>query len=376
MYSGAEMADVGAGAPGTSALAFVDCVGPHASPALVSQAALTGLRSVASVLPSLLSRVFILESDLGSAAADVDLSVCCGAEDQGLDILAGRRGGLGLPPSLASEPGWLAAGRLARGCLGDRGPDVHSAWLEFDAGSSVPSLFFGASPRGDSGFRALLAVLECTLPGPLPPGAGATLLRCFQALPAGAEVYQMGAMTGRAVVDARICVRGIRAQDAAGYLGRVGWRGPGAALTTLLARLAPETLALHLSVSLEDGALSPRVGVELAGGIELAGGRPPLDALAADALCTPAKLAAVRAWPGASDARSEERWPPMLARAEAALGGRWRSGLLRRLSHVKITLAPGEAPRAKAYLWFAYFVSPARGHAAKMRVSRDEEYVR
>ncbi len=239
---------------------------------------------------------------------------------------------------------------------------VSSLWLEFDSPGDGAEREPGKPPAPLLCARFGRVVDAGWLTGSLVPALCGEALsaarrhildRCLEALPAGARVLYFFSLLGRPGEAVRIEIFGLDPAAMAAYL-RQAASPREAELVDAAAPLVAGAGRYHLS--LDVGAeVAPRIGVEC--GFERQPRREPrwaelLDRLVAHRLADPAKRDAVLAWPGQdSPWTAPGRWPA----AALGLGGHGVRGL----SHLKLVLRPGRAPKAKAYLLFQHLPAGA-----------------
>jgi hypothetical protein len=305
--------------------------------ATVGDAALAPLRARAESLPLDAFRLVGFELPLHAVGAGCDLLLALAParplRRQLTHLIRGAGGGPELRRLLAalSDPG------------DDRFGTVFDAWLEYDVASGDPrrpSLF--AAPAG-SNAPELARELGAA------PAAADGLARFVAQLDADELVQQVGVMHGRGTAQLR-CVVKSRGLPAMAALGRVGWRGDIDALADTIGRygtsLAERSLAVGVAA---DGTVLAPVGVEL----HLPG---PDDAAAllhrleADGLAASGTADRLLRWPGHALDHDGTGTPQAFVKLAGLTRGRVVGAVVRRIHHVKLSLAPGRALTAKAYL--------------------------
>jgi hypothetical protein len=222
---------------------------------------------------------------------------------------------------------------------------VADAWLEYDVGSGNgrrPSLF--ASPA---------ARLEVALGLAHRLGAGGAeeraLGRLIERFGQGDRVQQLGVMHGRPRRELR-CVVSIGSRFQVKALASAGWPGDTAALAAVLdgygASLELRSVAVGFAA---DGSLHAPVGVELHLPWKV-DAEALLARLEADGIADPRACARVLGWHGHAVDRSGHALPPGFEALSEMTGGRFVGAVVRRIHHVKLTVAPGRPVTAKAYL--------------------------
>lgn len=313
---------------------LLDALEPHLSAAVGASAA-AGLRARGAGLALDPFRLVGIEQPLAAAGAPADLLLALAPGS------ALRRGAGALEGALAPVPQLLDALARPGDALGMR---IGDAWLEYDVGSGDagrPSVFASPADRRDA--RALAALLEA------PPAALSALERLVAVLTPPERVQQLGVMHGRPGRQLRcvLATADAGAPRAAAALGRLGWDGDGPALKRALDRWAPLASRCSLAVGwTADGAFERPVGIEL----HLPGrddAAALLAALERARLAAPGTAERLVAWHG------HDR-PAVAAEPFAALLELTRSRLVpavvRRVHHVKLTIAADGTTLAKAYL--------------------------
>jgi hypothetical protein len=247
---------------------------------------------------------------------------------------------------------------------------VDHVWLEFDVstsagGTPVPSVFHGY--RSVDGVDAVTTAtpsrsqLEATcrafhiLSGrPVALAVVEQLGACFEHLPAGARVFQLGAMIARDTDAFRVCVNFLDVSQILPYLDQLGWTGERARLQRLLRQLEGRVDRLALDLDMSTSVL-PKVGLECYlirdDGAQAQRWSPFLDSLVEGGIALEPKCRALLDYPGLADFRRDgARWPAALRRTSELLGSAAISVFWRGIHHVKLVLEPGQPAEAKAYL--------------------------
>jgi hypothetical protein len=222
---------------------------------------------------------------------------------------------------------------------------VADAWLEYDVGSGDgrrPSLFASPAPSLDA---ALALARRLRANG---PEAGA-LERLIERFGEGDRVQQLGVMHGRPRRELR-CVVSIGSQFHVGALTNAGWRGDAGALAGVLHRYGASLELRSVAVGFAaDGSLHAPVGVELHLPWKV-DAEALLAGLAADGIAEPGACARVLGWHGHVVDREGHASPPGFEAVSEMTGGRFVGAVVRRIHHVKVSVAPGVPLTAKAYL--------------------------
>jgi hypothetical protein len=354
-----------------STLDYLSLVSPHLPPRLVSSASLDEIARLAALLPP--SSNFGFECRLGSPEREADFLVAVIASDGSRAAWASQNG-LSVPPGPQPPAGaWQRVGPFLADWHGGQAElaPLNDAWLEFDVGPPgsllpEPSFFFGFDTAAGRNHPALcLALVERLYEKPLPAVRRAKLESCFAALPAGAVIFQVGAMLARPGLEVRLCLRRMTAAAIRNYLEELDWPGSPAFLAEQMAELQPLVDgALNLDISVGE-QLAPAIGLEC--GIEDGpGGRAKAVALLAyleaQGACLKGKGEAIFDWLGYSTEETETgRWPAHLLKGSRALGPHTVSTFARTLNHFKITCQAGQPLGAKVYLGVRHFWGQVAG---------------
>ena len=336
-------------------------VAPYLSRTLVSAQSLAGIRKIARVLPGRLAHLFGLECRLGAGAGQTDYYLCMRASGYGREILAGQDPGQRLATALSEHQVWARIRQFCREWAAPASPlhqRVGAVWLEFDVGehpsdTPVPSIFFGretllgmgnmadVTSEGGDGLHqwCTQTALPLLYGHSVPPEVAQKLLSCFQSLPAGAGVYQVGVMLSRASPGVRVCLSGIGPGRIPDFLERIGWAGSLRSLESTISKFANLLDICVLDIDVAE-SIGPQIGLECYLPWSQESGKDPLsqrffDCLTAAGLCLPEKREAVLAWPGYAPYSTGPKRADLLAR---------------RLSHVKIVFDQDRPLEAKAYL--------------------------
>lgn len=305
-------------------------------PALCSGAELDAIEALARALPPVPAAGFERElgPELGRRASGLDLAICVRPGQPATRALrdAGPVGGgepLRALLSAAEDPASPLRGRLDR------------IWLEYDVsrGGARPSLFVG--PLGDARHELAARVSEVVLGAPLAAPVARALERLAAPL-AGVELFQVGWMLGRERAGLRLCACASTSRLAGfdALLDRLDGVPARERLRALSRRYAAHVTQLALAVDIGEGAVGPRVGLELGyggaqHGVLLQRWDGLLGALVEDELCTPEQQRALIRWP-----------------ARVRQGGLLRSHARHvdhLLHHVKLVVEDREVRGAKVY---------------------------
>ena len=324
--------------------------------ALISAHTLDKIRPIASTLPGALTEFFGFECPLGTDEPIADFLICAGAVEGGRDVLAGVNSYAPLAAAFEQHWSWQRVRSFAKEWSDPQSPlheSVNGMWLEFDIESSsspvpIPSVFFGSDRLRRGANTAWLT--ERALPLLHGIDRQRTIMRCIDALPSPAYIFQVGCMLSRADAPIRICVRGISIDETLEYLPAIGWRGSVVDLGVQLEMMAEQAQRIDLDLDVDEGIAS-KIGLECYPQQIPTGASQLLNWLADTGYVSNSKVSALKSWPGIAHERLRTSiWPPGLLSASAFLCGRAHSAFVRWLHHVKVVYEPGRPSRAKAYL--------------------------
>ena len=333
------------------------------SDVLIESANREAIERLGRVFPADASPRFIFECHLEDTRR-VDFAFWVVASSRGPHILGNldhRIGSDGAPypfwPRLAEFcRQWAVPESPLRTCIWD-------IWLEFDfdpdaAGfAAVPSVFLHL--RDISGSRAdeYRWVLENALPllsgTPVDAATLGKLTECFDALQGSGRVAYVGRMLAREVEGVRLALR-LPSDAVAPYLRRLGWSDRHREVATSVSKLTRSLDIGMLQLDVTE-TIGPGIGLESAipGSLDpsatLPRVRSTVDRLLALGLCSERQGEAMTSWPGLTPYILDGMAWPITAQTSPMPAIAWRLAL-RRVSHVKLTLASGEPVRAKVYL--------------------------
>jgi hypothetical protein len=344
---------------------YLDIIAPHLVPALVCEENLSDIGSIARFFPGQITSFFGFECRLGEKASLADFLLCIKAIDGGREILAGYQSELNVPEAFFDRPIWRRIRNFCRHWADPTSPlyeKVDNIWLEFDVdGSSsevpLPSLFFGSQDISSKNHRQYQWVtqtaLKLFLDRPIGDIIEQKLFDCFNLLPAGAWVFQIGVMLARQSDKIRICVRGIDADLICNYLTHVEWLGEIEELRARISELSRYVDRIDLDLDVSD-RIEPKIGLEcyLDNSVEnQSRWQLFLDYLVVSGLCIPQKRDALLAYRGLSHERAQsDLWPSHLLNLSSLLDRRAISAIARDIHHVKIVYQSDCPLQAKAYL--------------------------
>lgn len=361
-------------APDTLADTIQTAVAPYVPQPLIAPEHFPHIAAIAELMPASLTDFFGFESRLGDVQAQADFLFSVTAKTGAHEML----GGLAFPPlppaDVKANQVWERLRHLGT-LWADPGSALHTKlknlWLEFDiagpcARLPLPNVFIGphahllqrqvSEPATCTGHphqwvthTAFPALFGQALPSPM----AEYVLSCFDALPTGAYVFQMGAMLARPIEAIRLCVRGISPGDILTYLSQLGWTGDAQRLRAILESLS--TFVARIDLDIDVGTrVEPKIGLECYAPLQTPDAsrwKPLLDHLVAENLCLAEKSDALQAYTGIVDSYSHRHaWPRHFLNAEAFLGSRVLSTFMRYVHHIKITYQERQLLEAKAYL--------------------------
>jgi hypothetical protein len=333
--------------------------------------------AIAGELPGALATGFAVECHLGDRPPHADFLVRVRASEVGRRLLAGTSARDSLPARLSDEPAWAGLREFARTWADpavDPDANTGNVWLEFDIdpgddGVPIPSVFFSAHHgvpsrlRHQGTARAALDAygwvtresLPKVLGRELAPATEQLVFSALDALPPGANVFQIGVMLARPSDVVRLCIAELPPDRAVDYLAGLGWTGDTDELRSLVDRLAGLVDHVVPAIDVAD-RLSGRVGFECYFADFRQPGEEPrwralFDHLVDANLCGPDQREALLGFPGfVPQGEAAGVWPSHLAATASLLGPRATSGMARVLHHVKIAYRPGDPLEVKAYL--------------------------
>jgi hypothetical protein len=352
---------------------------------LVSSEALFHISQIANLLPTLpIVSEAGFECHLGSSTPRTDFLAAFTTLNQGRGALVD--GCESLASLVCANAVWRRVHDFCTHWADRKSPlyeNVDNVWLEFDLDGQPsevpePSFFFG--PRGIRGEEEKPSVpngisrennwvtdeaLRLLLGNFLPDQVKQKLLTCFESLPPGGEVFQIGVMLPRKSESqaVRLCVEGITNEQTLEYLGNIGWLGSLNELSCLFSELSSFVDVIRLNFAVEN-IVFPKIGLECYFHKQPQNSpkwRLFLDYLVKNKLCTLEKANALLNWSGYSEEKFyQELWPSSFAKASAFVCPNTKSTIVRLLHHIKIVYQPNQPLQAKAYLWFGHrWLSPS-----------------
>jgi hypothetical protein len=265
----------------SNSLAEILClIKPTVVPKLMTASNWKEIDRIAQILPNALSPFFGFEYRLGDTLAEADFLLCVAADEAGKRVLGDRTYAISLPTLVTEEPIWQRIQAFAREwntSTSAIAKDVFNIWLEFDIPKAfadgqipTPSFFMGVNDvyRCDSLEEQKKRrgwLVEESLPllfGKSLPSANQEMLyHCFQELPKGAHVFQIGLMLARQVETVRLCIRNISPLQIGSYLSAISWKGNIEKLTQFLHLLSPLVDRVDLDIDV-DFSTQSKIGLE------------------------------------------------------------------------------------------------------------------
>jgi hypothetical protein len=202
-------------------------------------------------------------------------------------------------------------------------------------------------------------VLELLIDEPVSNITIEHLSKCYNLLPHGGSVFQVGVMMPRLSESKaiRLCIKDIEFSKITEYLRSVGWRDPTDNLDILVSELSVFVDRIAINVSIDNG-IHPKIGLEC-----YIDKQPSctsqwqmlFEFMIKRNLCTDDKINGLLEWPGYIEEKSFKGiWPSNFAQASTFVYPNLRSAATRAINHIKLVYQPMEPLQAKAYLWFGH----------------------
>jgi hypothetical protein len=219
-------------------------------------------------------------------------------------------------------------------------------WLEYDIGAdeeTPPSLF--ARPSNERSAVPLSRALGA------PESGERSLQRLVDALGHDARVAYVAVMRRREhELRVLLVSRGGEPAGVLEALEQCGWPGDRRVVEDVFKRYGPHAVRWALGVGFgSDGAFLERTGIELHLG-PAAQAEQMVTRLEADELAAAGTWSRLMSWDGHRIDPTGESAPEAFRAVAALSGGRAVTAVRRRIHHVKVTIDPGAALTAKAYL--------------------------
>jgi hypothetical protein len=213
---------------------------PNLPQGLFSTETSESLGEIGSLFPFDITSDFGFESHLGNKEADCDFFLQIKKNSTGAAILAGTSQVSALSPILLSQPLWQKITLLFNTWTttsSHLSQEVEGLWLEFDHRDSsynlAPNIFFKISEDNSSdrtaqwgtSIHVLNEIYNILFDIPFPDNTGDSLKRCFNALPEGAGIFQIGFMIPRQKEAVRLVIVNMIPDDLEKYLKEISWTG-------------------------------------------------------------------------------------------------------------------------------------------------------
>jgi hypothetical protein len=252
--------------------------------------------------------------------------------------------------------------------------NIEDIWLEFDiddiaSGMPEPSVFFSPHPQNLSFTESttnfakyewiVKEVLELLINKSISNATKDCLIKCFNLLPEGGTIFQVGVMLPRLSESKaiRLCIQGIEISKVIKYLNSIGWFDPTEKLTSILNELMILTDFVAINISVESN-VHPKIGIECYINEQANSAskwKTFLNFILRKNLCTIDEIAGLMEWTGYVEEKScPEIWPESLSKTAKFIHPNFRSAAIRVISHIKIVYQPMMPSQAKAYLWFGH----------------------
>lgn len=352
---------------------YLGILKPTISSDLISPQCWDNIESVATTLPNAISTFFGFECRLGIEEAHADFLVCAEAQAMGREVLAGNCSAA-LAAPLYVHPVWQQIHDFSQHWNNQDTPlydGVNNIWLEFDivrekslpsdglfANIPVPSFFFGPqSIYSDSDARwTIYDALKLIKNKDVPQVVATNLLNCYNLLPEGAYVFQIGVMLARESDLVRVCIRDIYPEQIADYLTALGWPGSIEKLNKTLDELSSYVARIDLDIDIGESIL-PKIGLECY--FKKQPQFEPrwyllLDYLVENEFCTIQKRDSLLSYTGYLRGQPRPDYlPDNLEKIYSLLGYRYEGIFFKGLHHIKLTFQEDKALEAKAYLYIS-----------------------
>lgn len=354
---------------------YIDLIKPYLPATLIDDTHLGYIRQVAAFFPSQITTFFGFECPLIIDTPKSDFLICIRNKEIGQKLLAGDLHKVQLPQQILDDLIWQRLQdfvRLWRDANSFIADTVFNMWLEFDVDSHpisvpIPSFFMGVKgiPNESHDYQWLHEIaFKSVLGRTLSSGVRDNLEGCFAALPAKAEVFQIGFMLSRGREDVRVCIAQISPENILTYLESIDWlyRDNLEPLITELSALIDQ-IFLHIDVS---DKIAPKIGLECYFEEDNAPQNDPrwqafLGYLVDKGLCTSGKKEGLLNWAGETVFKEDnETLPEHIRQTFQLLGSRVECRLCRGVHHVKINFQPFVPPQVKVYLSVHYHFLTAK----------------
>lgn len=353
---------------------MLGAIGPHIPARLIALDTLRLMADIGVHFPMSATPVFGFECPLGTDNPEADILTYHNSKTGAAALLSNIVDGV--KGSKKASNSWSQINHFANKWQqmdAEVKESIDDFWLEFDVrafdneGIPEPSFFFGpllypftrlSADNATNWKNHLLVVIKKALYelGESASSDWATLQNCIENLPEHGRVFQVGKMLARATTGFRICLHNLSPQEVVDYNRRLlGPLNVTRQLEDWVNQLSPFTRKICPAYDISEG-VAGKVGVEFyfnhpTDGHSQGCWEGALEALVERGYCTPIKKQALLAYPKLLQARENElSWPPGLLSMQSFMGGRQQSSFELSLHHLKLSLTPGKAPVAKAYL--------------------------
>ncbi len=316
------------------------------------------LAAVAERLPGVLTTFWGFECRLGEAQAKADILFETKKESPGQRLLAGQTASP-LDAMCARWPAWQSLRTFARIWADPNhqfSAHIRNIWLEFDtaavSGSAQiddvlrqPCIFFGPERKTLANGEFFHLIRDALVAFGAANLGGDNLQTFVSTLSDGARLFQVGLMLARPNPGLRVCVYTPDTEKIPAWLSDLNWQGDTEALGELLRQLTPmlrDTMAVGLNLMPE--GLAKKIGLECYMDWyedDPAQWIPLLDFIEEMNLCLPQKRQGILAFPGIT--RVPGSW-------QKTSDGVFYINLYRKIHHLKLSIAAGQASEAKIYL--------------------------
>lgn len=300
----------------------------------------TQLMDLAALFSDFTASEYIMESYLNSEDADVDFSFRVLTEEKAYlsngfyeDSFA----------ALAMDETWKRIIDFV-----DYWPqDINDIWLEIDYSEyakqiPLPCFFFNGErilSNRDMDYSLLFASLMPLLGRAQVDLLKNKLIKVIQQLPPDVGLFQIGTMLARHRDRVRIFTAELSREQVVNYLSAIGWIGPLAQLNEIFNLIHGYSDGQYiLDFDVNNSGISSKIGINF--GLKNKQELPAfLDNLIAHRLCTDSKQRGVLNWPGSQG---------------SFLGSDYGfTAIIKDISHFKVSYAPEEGIKVKAYLRFS-----------------------
>ncbi|WP_330204433.1 2OG-Fe(II) oxygenase [Cyanobacterium sp. Dongsha4] len=344
---------------------YINLIKPTISHQIIDNDTWKNINHVAQFLPSATTTFFGFESRLGVAKAHCDFLLCADGNEAGKKVLGDRTYSIKLPEYLLNNKIWININSF---CEEWNKPDsillekIDNIWLEFDIDDNlddipIPSCFFAPQPiyknKNNEDLQWIWQCLKLLKGIEIKPDIKQNLSKCFQLLPLGSYVFQIGLMLARETDFIRICIRDINPSKITQYLEKLDWSGSIIELEKVLNDLAKYSARIDLDIDVGK-EIAPKIGLECY--LERQPSLNPkwqlfLDYLLQKGLVIPEKKDALLNYTGYIREKDyPELWPKTLSKLSSLMGSQYQRIFFKSLHHIKLVYQENKCLEAKAYL--------------------------